>query len=85
MERETKGQEIPQWFDGHTPYTSQTYTHPQTHHTLTHRHTTHTHTHTLLKAFLNMSLRSVSFSDEAFSGKKHNFQSCDYYPPVPDY
>jgi hypothetical protein len=43
------------------------------------------HTHTLLEAFLNMSLRSVSFSDKALSGKKQNFQPWNYYPPVPDY
>jgi len=41
---------------------------------------------TLLEAFLNMSLKSASFIDEAFfSGKKQNFSSWDYFSQVLDY
>lgn len=40
---------------------------------------------TLLVAFLmNMSLRSACLNDEAFSGKKQDFQSRDYFPQVLD-
>jgi hypothetical protein len=38
----------------------------------------------LLEAFLNMSLRSVSFVDDDFSGKKQNFQFWDYAPQALD-
>lgn len=40
----------------------------------------------LLKAFLNMSLRSACFMDECFfSGKKQNLRSCDDSAQASDY
>jgi hypothetical protein len=42
--------------------------------------------HTLLRAFLNMFLRSACFTDETlFSHKKQNVRSWDYSPQVLDY
>jgi hypothetical protein len=40
---------------------------------------------TLLETFLNMSLRSACFTDEASSGKQQKFHSWGCCPQVPDY
>jgi hypothetical protein len=48
-------------------------------------HTTIVAVQTLLETFLNTSLKSACFINEAFPGKKKNFLSWDYSPQVPDY